>query len=177
MPPNWLIPNLWIINYIWVSTLDLNPLLSLAMSLNPPKRLLSPHNPATLLWSTSFSLTQVKFESWGVFSLILLSLLIEGLEKKLLCKSQTNLPKSAYTFASQPFFNSHWPNLHLEYFPSMGFFQMINPKEGCSSLPQDQKNVWFQIMNLSPLVTSIETCQSCTDARTWFLVLAVHQTP
>lgn len=58
----------------------------------------------------------------------------EGLEEKLLCKSQTNLLKSAYTLPASPFSTVTGQIFPLNIF--MGFFQTIHPKEGCSSLPQ-----------------------------------------
>lgn len=164
MPPNWLIPNLWIINYIWVSTLDLNPLLSLAMSLNPAKRLLSPHNPATLLWSTSFTLTQVKFESWGVFSLILLSLLMVPV----MANALRALKKNCCANPKQTYLNQHTLCLQALFQQSLAksspwIFSWASSKRSTQKKDallclKDQKNVWFQRMNLSPLVTSIETC-------------------
>lgn len=110
MPPNWLTPNLWIINYIWVSTLDLNPLLSLAMSLKACQtitvttqpshaamiNIIHPH-PGEVWILRGFQL-DITFPSHGSCH----GKCTEGLEEKLLCKSQTNVPKSAYTLpASQ----------------------------------------------------------------------------
>jgi len=99
MVSNQLIPNLWIINYIWVFTLDLNPLLPLAMSLKaclmitvtsqPSHAALTnithPH-PGKVWILRGFQL-DITFPSHGSCH----GQWAEGLEEQLLCKSQTSL--------------------------------------------------------------------------------------